>query len=62
MAAEFQAIALADFTAEDAAELSFEKGSVLTILATTAPEGWYLASNSAGKRGLVPQELLLRRL
>ena len=46
--------ALGTFTGEDATELSFREGDVLTILPEPSPEGWLYAENSAGERGLVP--------
>ena len=46
--------ALGTFTGEDATELSFREGDVLTILPEPSPEGWLYAENSAGTRGLVP--------
>ena len=54
MPGEYEGTALADFAAQDAAELSFAEGERLTVMDTAAPEGWLLAKNSAGKMGLVP--------
>eukprot|EP00965_Chrysotila_dentata_P045817 1522825-Pleurochrysis_carterae.AAC.1 len=50
----FEAVALADFEAQDAAELSFKAGDWLTVLPTAAPDGWRIGRR--GKReGLVPR-------
>jgi hypothetical protein len=46
--------ALYSFTGEDATELSFREGDILTIVPEPPPEGWLYAENSAGERGLVP--------
>ena len=49
------AIGLAAFTAEDPLELSFAENEELTILHEPTPEGWLMAMNSAGAKGLVPE-------
>ena len=55
MQGAYDALALADFEAEDAAELSFSKGQVLMVLqGVTAPEGWLIA-RSGGQEGLIPE-------
>uniref|UniRef100_A0A8C4XBT9 Nephrocystin 1 n=1 Tax=Erpetoichthys calabaricus TaxID=27687 RepID=A0A8C4XBT9_ERPCA len=46
-----------DFKAEQAEDLDFKKGEILTIL-NKQPDGWWVAENSAGKKGLVPKTYL----
>ena len=52
-------VAAAGFAAEDAAELSFEEGDLLTVVPSDAPEGWCLATTkSTGRTGLAPSDFL----
>jgi hypothetical protein len=55
VAVRFQAPALADFASEEVGELGFRQGDLLWVLATEAPEGWYIARNAEGAEGLIPE-------
>lgn len=50
-------ISLGDFAAQQEGDLTFKKGEVLLIL-ERKPDGWWLAKNSKGKKGLVPKTYL----
>ncbi|XP_043913214.1 nephrocystin-1 [Protopterus annectens] len=50
-------ISISDFDAEQAGDLSFKKGTPLTILEKRS-DGWWLAENIKGERGLVPKTYL----
>ncbi|KAJ0067014.1 hypothetical protein NL108_006246, partial [Boleophthalmus pectinirostris] len=48
---------LCDFSGEQEGDLTVKKGEVLTIIRKTA-DGWWLAQNAGGNRGLVPKNYL----
>nr|XP_055028763.1 nephrocystin-1 [Misgurnus anguillicaudatus] len=50
-------VALSAFTGEEEGDLSVQKGAVLKILSKNK-DGWWLAQNSAGQKGLVPKTFL----
>ncbi|XP_006899006.1 PREDICTED: nephrocystin-1 [Elephantulus edwardii] len=50
-------IAIGDFTAQQVGDLTFKKGEILLII-KKKPDGWWIAKNSQGKRGLVPRTYL----
>ncbi|KAK3711289.1 hypothetical protein QZH41_015007, partial [Actinostola sp. cb2023] len=52
-----QVEALSDFPGEQPDDLSFKKGELLTIL-DPREDGWWVAENSSGKRGIVPKTLI----
>ncbi|XP_010636467.1 nephrocystin-1 isoform X2 [Fukomys damarensis] len=53
-AANKEYIALGDFTAQQAGDLTFKKGEVLLII-EKKPDGWWIAKNAKGNEGLVPK-------
>ncbi|XP_050989596.1 nephrocystin-1 isoform X2 [Labeo rohita] len=50
-------IALSAFTGEEEGDLSIQKGEVLKVLSKNK-DGWWLAQNSKGQKGLVPKTFL----
>ncbi|KAM4694873.1 nephrocystin-1 isoform 2-T3 [Discoglossus pictus] len=50
-------ITLGDFNAQQKDDLTFKKGEVLHIL-DKKPDGWWIAQDSKGNRGLVPKTYL----
>ncbi|XP_063299730.1 nephrocystin-1 [Pelobates fuscus] len=50
-------ITLGDFQAQQKDDLTFQKGEVLQIL-DKKPDGWWLAQDSQGNKGLVPKTYL----
>uniref|UniRef100_A0A673KMK4 Nephrocystin-1-like n=1 Tax=Sinocyclocheilus rhinocerous TaxID=307959 RepID=A0A673KMK4_9TELE len=50
-------IALSAFTGEEEGDLSIQKGEVLRVLSKNK-DGWWLAQNSKGQKGLVPKTFL----
>ncbi|XP_056623733.1 nephrocystin-1 [Triplophysa dalaica] len=50
-------VALSVFTGEEEGDLSVQKGEVLKIISKNK-DGWWLARNSAGKKGVVPKTFL----
>ncbi len=50
----FEAQALGNFEAEEEEDLSFKEREILTILESSRDDGWLLAENALGERGLVP--------
>ncbi|XP_055083431.1 nephrocystin-1 isoform X1 [Periophthalmus magnuspinnatus] len=48
---------LSDFNGEQEGDLSVKRGEVLTIIRKTA-DGWWLAQNAGGSRGVVPKTFL----
>lgn len=55
---EYNAVALADFSAKDHTELSLEEGDAIAVLTGDSPEGWRLASDNMGRVGFVPTACL----
>ncbi|KAM5227422.1 nephrocystin-1 isoform 2-T2 [Ctenodactylus gundi] len=56
-AARKEYIALGDFTAQQAGDLTFQKGEILLII-EKKPDGWWVAKNAKGNEGLVPRTYL----
>uniref|UniRef100_A0A8C2BXM3 Nephronophthisis 1 n=1 Tax=Cyprinus carpio TaxID=7962 RepID=A0A8C2BXM3_CYPCA len=54
-------IALSAFTGEEEGDLSIQKGEVLKVLSKNK-DGWWLAQNSKGQKGLVPKTFLKVRI
>uniref|UniRef100_A0A673KJ50 Nephrocystin-1-like n=1 Tax=Sinocyclocheilus rhinocerous TaxID=307959 RepID=A0A673KJ50_9TELE len=54
-------IALSAFTGEEEGDLSIQKGEVLRVLSKNK-DGWWLAQNSKGQKGLVPKTFLKVRI
>ncbi|XP_012582758.1 PREDICTED: nephrocystin-1 isoform X2 [Condylura cristata] len=50
-------IAIGDFTAQQAGDLTFKKGEVVCVI-EKKPDGWWIAENSQGDKGLVPRTYL----
>ncbi|XP_051503103.1 nephrocystin-1 isoform X4 [Myxocyprinus asiaticus] len=50
-------VALSVFTGEEEGDLSIQKGEVLNVL-SKRKDGWWLAQNSKGQKGLVPKTFL----
>ncbi|KAG8444089.1 hypothetical protein GDO86_009321 [Hymenochirus boettgeri] len=50
-------ITLGDFTAQQKDDLTFKKGQILHIL-DKKPDGWWIAQDSKGNKGLVPMTYL----
>ena len=50
----FEVQALGNFQAEEDGDLSFKEREILTILESNRDDGWLLAQNALGERGLVP--------
>ncbi|XP_016078240.1 PREDICTED: nephrocystin-1 [Miniopterus natalensis] len=49
--------AVGDFTAQQAGDLTFKKGEILLIIEKN-PDGWWMAKNAEGNKGLVPRTYL----
>ncbi|XP_077629570.1 nephrocystin-1 isoform X2 [Crocuta crocuta] len=47
-------IAVGDFTAQQAGDLTFKKGEILLIM-EKKPDGWWIAKNAKGNKGLIPR-------
>ncbi|XP_034856917.1 nephrocystin-1 isoform X1 [Mirounga leonina] len=47
-------IAIGDFTAQQAGDLTFKKGEILLII-EKKPDGWWIAKNAKGNKGLIPR-------
>uniref|UniRef100_A0A673T7N7 Nephrocystin-1 n=1 Tax=Suricata suricatta TaxID=37032 RepID=A0A673T7N7_SURSU len=47
-------IAVGDFTAQEAGDLTFKKGEILLII-EEKPDGWWIAKNVKGNKGLIPR-------
>ncbi|XP_063086063.1 nephrocystin-1-like isoform X6 [Cavia porcellus] len=56
-AANEEYIALGDFTAQQARDLTFKKGEILLII-EKKPDGWWIAKNAEGNEGLIPRTYL----
>uniref|UniRef100_A0A672JRV7 SH3 domain-containing protein n=1 Tax=Sinocyclocheilus grahami TaxID=75366 RepID=A0A672JRV7_SINGR len=54
-------IALSAFTGEEEGDLSIQKGEVLRVVSKNK-DGWWLAQNSKGQKGLVPKTFLKVRI
>nr|KAF6301386.1 nephrocystin 1 [Pipistrellus kuhlii] len=50
-------IAVGDFTAQQAGDLTFKKGEIL-LITEKHPDGWWMAKNAKGNKGLVPRTYL----
>uniref|UniRef100_A0A8D2BQB4 Nephrocystin-1 n=1 Tax=Sus scrofa TaxID=9823 RepID=A0A8D2BQB4_PIG len=50
-------IAVGDFTAQQVGDLTFKKGEILLIIEKN-PDGWWLAKNAQGNKGLTPRTYL----
>uniref|UniRef100_A0A452U6L8 Nephrocystin-1 n=1 Tax=Ursus maritimus TaxID=29073 RepID=A0A452U6L8_URSMA len=47
-------VAVGDFTAQQAGDLTFKKGEILLII-EKKPDGWWMAKNARGSKGLIPR-------
>ncbi|XP_032266343.1 nephrocystin-1 isoform X2 [Phoca vitulina] len=47
-------IAIGDFTAQQAGDLTFKQGEILLII-EKKPDGWWIAKNAKGNKGLIPR-------
>ncbi|VCW96838.1 unnamed protein product [Gulo gulo] len=47
-------IAVGDFAAQQAGDLTFKKGEILLIIEKN-PDGWWIAKNAKGNKGLIPR-------
>ncbi|XP_040123486.1 nephrocystin-1 isoform X5 [Oryx dammah] len=56
-AASGEFIALGDFTAQQVGDLTFKKGEILCIIKKNS-DGWWMAKNAKGNKGLVPKTYL----
>ncbi|GAB5569850.1 nephrocystin-1 isoform X2 [Prionailurus iriomotensis] len=52
-------IAIGDFTAQQAGDLTFKKGEILLVI-EKKPDGWWIAKNTKGNKGLIPRTYLER--
>nr|XP_045004154.1 nephrocystin-1 isoform X2 [Jaculus jaculus] len=52
-----QYIALGDFAAQQAGDLTFKKGEILHII-EKKPDGWWMAKDEKGNKGLIPRTYL----
>ncbi|XP_011835924.1 PREDICTED: nephrocystin-1 isoform X3 [Mandrillus leucophaeus] len=50
-------IAVGDFTAQQAGDLTFKKGEIL-LVTEKKPDGWWIAKDAKGNEGLVPRTYL----
>ncbi|XP_025783044.1 nephrocystin-1 isoform X1 [Puma concolor] len=50
-------IAIGDFTAQQAGDLTFKKGEILLVI-EKKPDGWWIAKNTKGNKGLIPRTYL----
>uniref|UniRef100_A0ABI7ZQN5 SH3 domain-containing protein n=1 Tax=Felis catus TaxID=9685 RepID=A0ABI7ZQN5_FELCA len=50
-------IAIGDFTAQQAGDLTFKKGEILLVI-EKKPDGWWIAKNTNGNKGLIPRTYL----
>ncbi|XP_074210522.1 nephrocystin-1 isoform X1 [Camelus bactrianus] len=56
-AASGEYIAIGDFTAQQVGDLTFKKGEILLVI-EKHPDGWWMAKNSKGDKGLIPRTYL----
>ncbi|XP_070285840.1 nephrocystin-1-like [Myotis yumanensis] len=56
-ATDEECIAVGDFIAQQAGDLTFKKGEILLII-EKHPDGWWMAKNAKGNKGLVPRTYL----
>ncbi|XP_060165872.1 nephrocystin-1 isoform X11 [Globicephala melas] len=56
-AASGEYVAIGDFTAQQVGDLTFKKGEILLIIEKN-PDGWWMAKNAKGNKGLIPRTYL----
>jgi hypothetical protein len=49
---------LSNFQGEEEGDLWFKEREILTILESSRDDGWLLAENALGERGLVPSNFV----
>ncbi len=50
--------ALSSYNAQEDGDLSFKQREVLTVLESSRGDGWLLAENAIGERGLIPSNFV----
>uniref|UniRef100_A0A8C6C4L8 Nephrocystin-1 n=1 Tax=Monodon monoceros TaxID=40151 RepID=A0A8C6C4L8_MONMO len=56
-AASGEYVAIGDFMAQQVGDLTFKKGEILLIIEKN-PDGWWMAKNAKGNKGLIPRTYL----
>ncbi|XP_004369484.1 nephrocystin-1 [Trichechus manatus latirostris] len=56
-AARGEYVAVGDFAAQQVGDLTFQKGEIL-LITEKQPDGWWVAENAKGNKGLVPRTYL----